>query len=213
MKPVSEIGKISSFQFPPPPWPFSWPDSFNRVSCLSLSFTTITITIMPTCGLPSAISCIPLSGGSYSWLGCYLDDSTATGFSVISGVQLTWFSGSATECITVYSTSNSGTAYNYARIETGSCYCGTSVSSSAPGSSSLCNIFCNDNALCGGYDGTSVYGEAYVYNGGGSAGCPTLSTTTTTSSSTAMSTSTTSSASVITGTSEIDITPHPKTNR
>jgi len=104
-------------------------------------------------------------------------------------------------------------AYPYASIEAGSCYCGTDVSSSPSVSASLCNIFCSDNSLCGGFDGTSVYSEAYMYISGGSAGCPALSsttssstmssTTTTTSSSTTMSTSTTSSATFPTGTSRI----------
>jgi hypothetical protein len=97
-----------------------------------------------SCGSPSAISCIPLSGGSYSWLGCYKDTTSATGFSVSVGVQVTGFTGTATDCITACSTGNDGAAYNYASIEVGSCYSGTSVSSSAPVSASLCNIFCSN---------------------------------------------------------------------
>jgi hypothetical protein len=164
-----------------------------------------------SCGLPSAISCIPLSGGSYSWLGCYQDTTSATGFPVSVGVPITGFTGTAIDCITACSTGNAGAAYNYASIEAGSCYCGTSVSSSAPVSASLCNIFCSDNTLCGGYDGTSVYSEAYIYNPGGIPSCP-VESTTTTSSSTTMSTSTTSTSSATspTGTSEIHITPPPK---
>jgi hypothetical protein len=165
-----------------------------------------------SCGLPSAISCIPLSGGSYSWLGCYQDTTSATGFPVSAGIQIPGFTGTATDCITACSTGNAGAAYSYASIEAGSCYCGTSVSSSAPVSASLCNIFCSDNTLCGGYDGVSVYSEAYIYNPGGIPTCPVVSTTTT-SSSTTLSTSTTSTSSATspTGTSEILITPLPKT--
>jgi hypothetical protein len=166
----------------------------------------------PSCSSPSAISCVPLSGGSYSWLGCYQDTTSATGFPVSVGTQFPGFTGTATDCITVCSTGNAGEAYNYASIEAGSCYCGTSVSSlAAPVSASLCNIFCSDNTLCGGYDGVSLYSEAYMYNPGGTLSCPAVSTTTT-SSSTTMSTSTTSTSSATspTGTSEIHITPLPK---
>jgi hypothetical protein len=169
---------------------------------------------MSSCGLPSAISCIPFSGGSYSWLGCYQDTTSATGFPVSGGAQIAGFTGTTTDCITACSTGNSGAAYNYASIEAGSCYCGTSVSSSASVSASLCNIFCSDNTLCGGYDGVSVYSEAYIYNPGGIPTCPVVSTTTTTtSSSTTLSTSTTSTSSATspTGTSEIHITLLPKT--
>jgi hypothetical protein len=164
-----------------------------------------------SCGLPSAINYIPLSGGSYSWLGCYQDTTSATGFPVSAGVQITDFTGTATDCITVCSIGNAGAAYNYASIEAGSCHCGTSVSSSASVSASLCNIFCSNNTLCGDYDGASVYSEAYIYNLGGIPSGPVLSTTTT-SSSTTMSTSTTSTSSATspTGTSEIHITPLPK---
>lgn len=174
-----------------------------------------------TCGSLSALSCIPLSGGSYTWLGCYRDGVSATGFPASAGYQITGFTGTATDCVTTCSTGNAGGAYPYASIEAGSCYCGTGVSSSPSVSASLCNIFCSDNNLCGGFDGTSVYSEAYAYILGGSAGCPALSSTTststmsstTTSSSTTMSTSTTSSATFPTGTSRIkSYVITPKTN-
>jgi hypothetical protein len=131
----------------------------------------------------------------------------------------------------------SGAAYNYASIEPRSCFCCASIPAPppTPGSPSLCNTFCIDDTtqLCGGYDGTYVYSEAYQHIAAGSLGCPALSiTSSSTTLSTTISSSLTSSSSSLfssttsvftssasstistapTGSSKIHIASCPKTN-
>ena len=153
---------------------------------------------MASCAPPSALGCLSLAGGSYSWMGCY------PSIPLVGSVQLTGTYGSATQCIT--DCSNAGAGYVYASIAGKSCYCGDSTSTpiTSPGSASTCNLLCSgDNTLCGGYDGSSIYSEAYRYIAGGSPSCPAItSSTTTTSTST-----TTSSATGPTGTSEFTALP------
>ncbi|KAH8757804.1 hypothetical protein BGZ57DRAFT_996452 [Hyaloscypha finlandica] len=149
---------------------------------------------MPTCAPPSALGCLSLAGGSYSWMGCY--QSTP----LVGAVQLTGSFGSATQCIA--GCSNAGAGYVYASIAGGSCYCGDSSSTptSTPSSPSTCNLLCSgDNTLCGGYDGSSIYSEVYQYIAGGSSACPAIATSTS-SSTLSTSTTTSSSATAPTGT-------------
>jgi len=165
---------------------------------------------MPTCAPPSALGCLSLAGGSYSWMGCY--QSTP----LVGAVQLTGSFGSATQCIA--GCSNAGAGYVYASIAGGSCYCGDSSSTptSTPSSPSTCNLLCSgDNTLCGGYDGSSIYSEVYQYIAGGSSACPAIATSTS-SSTLSTSTTTSSSATAPTVTSEFTlahnlkpVTDHP----
>lgn len=149
---------------------------------------------MASCAPPSALGCLSLAGGSYSWMGCYQS------IPLVGAVQLAGTYGSATQCITGCSIAGAG--YVYASIAGGSCYCGDSSSSptTSPSSASTCNLLCSgDNALCGGYDGSSIYSEVFKYIAGGSSSCPALTSSTSTKIST--STTTTSSVASPTGTS------------
>jgi cell wall integrity and stress response component len=157
---------------------------------------------MASCAPPSALGCLSLAGGSYSWLGCY--QSTP----LVGAVQLAGTYGSATQCIT--DCSNAGAGYVYASIAGGSCYCGDSSSSptTSPGSASACNLLCSgDNTICGGYDGSSIYSEVYSYIAGGSPLCPAITSSTSTSTAKSTSTTTTSSSIGPTGTSELTALP------
>lgn len=131
---------------------------------------------MASCAVSSAISCISVPGGSYTWLGCYSDSGTATGYPLASGSVFSTASGSAVACMTGCQTGPDGsgdTPWLYGSIEGGICFCSSSLQTDPiADSASLCNLMCANDVtqLCGGFNGEAIFSEAYQYVAGGTCG-------------------------------------------